>query len=230
MNESQLVRLIKEHIAKGDKAAEKSEQHYIAAGQHLKTLKAEHGGTWAEWEALLKERVGIGKSRASELMQIADGRKTVEQVQANSANRKAKAIQCSPLRSGESAPDSEEAADARKAHYAALEEQLPCLPPEQRGPKLASIPDVVAEAVELVRYMSCEQWQRFCYLIDQIERLPVKGTPDGDAVIAAGRLQIEGVGTPEASAEAMKAKFAALDDDGLDIPESLRRAPKAAAS
>jgi len=35
-----LVADIKAHIAEGDKAAEKSEQHYIAAGQHLKTLKA----------------------------------------------------------------------------------------------------------------------------------------------------------------------------------------------
>jgi hypothetical protein len=34
---------------------------------------------------------------------------------------------------------------------------------------------------------------------------------------------------PDASAEAMKAKFAELDD-GLDIPECLRREPKAAAS
>ena len=32
------------HIAKGDKAADKAEQHYIAAGQHLKQLKAEHDG------------------------------------------------------------------------------------------------------------------------------------------------------------------------------------------
>jgi|SRR6516164_6890393 len=67
MNESQIIAAIKAHIAKGDKAAEKSEQHYIAAGQHLHTLKAEHGGTWAEWEKLLKTKVGIGKSRASEL-------------------------------------------------------------------------------------------------------------------------------------------------------------------
>jgi|SRR5262245_1830554 len=38
-----------------------------------------------------------------------------------------------------------------------------------------------------------------------------------------------GAAEPEASAEAMKAKFAATDD-GLDIPESLRREPRAAAS
>jgi hypothetical protein len=67
-SQSQLVRLIKVHIEKGDQAQDKAEQHYIAAGQHLKTLKAQHEGTWAEWEKVLK-KVGIGKSRASELMQ-----------------------------------------------------------------------------------------------------------------------------------------------------------------
>ena len=90
MNESQIIAAIKAHIAKGDKAAEKSEQHYIAAGQHLHTLKAEHGGTWAEWEKLLKTKVGIGKSRASELMAIADGTKTLEEVRAVTARRTAK--------------------------------------------------------------------------------------------------------------------------------------------
>jgi len=99
MNESQLVRTIKAHIAKGDHASEKAEQHYIAAGQHLKALKAQHGGTWAEWAALLKNRVGIGKSRASELMQIADGRRTIEQVRAATGERTARtrALQSSSL-------------------------------------------------------------------------------------------------------------------------------------
>src|SRR5262249_55567113 len=48
-----------------------------------------------------------GKSRASELMQIADGRKTVEQVRTNTADRTAKtrALQSSPLRSGENADE-----------------------------------------------------------------------------------------------------------------------------
>jgi hypothetical protein len=83
LNSQQLIRIIKAHIAKGDKAAEKSEQHYIAAGQHLKALKAEHdaaGGTWAEWEQLLKDKVGIAKSRASELTAIADGRSLVARI------------------------------------------------------------------------------------------------------------------------------------------------------
>jgi hypothetical protein len=90
MSESQLVQTIKAHIAKGDKAAEKSQQHYVAAGQHLKTLKAQHSGSWAEWEQLLKAKIGIGKSRASELMLIADGTKTVEKVHEDTAGRTAK--------------------------------------------------------------------------------------------------------------------------------------------
>jgi hypothetical protein len=101
-NQAQIISTIKAHIAKGDKAAEKAEQHYIAAGQHLATLKANHAGTWEEWETLLKSKVGIGKSRASELMAIADGRTTVEGLRAEKAEsvRQVRG-QVSPLRSGE---------------------------------------------------------------------------------------------------------------------------------
>src|SRR5262249_55434016 len=108
---TQLIGLIKAHIAKGDKAKEKADQHYMAAGQHLKALKAEHdaaGGTWGEWEELLKEKIDIGKSRASELMQIADGTKTVEQVRADRTerNKQLRARQVSPSRDGENAKPS----------------------------------------------------------------------------------------------------------------------------
>jgi phage N-6-adenine-methyltransferase len=102
---NQLVAAIKAHIAKGDRATEKAEQHYIAAGQHLKALKAAHTGPWADWESLLKTRIGIGKSRATELMQIADGRTTVEQIRAAGAERKREHDErkkISPLRNGES--------------------------------------------------------------------------------------------------------------------------------
>ena len=70
-------RRIKAHIAKGDRAIEKADEHYKAAGLHLKALKNEHGGSWDDWTKLLKTKVGISTGRASELMQIADGRKTV---------------------------------------------------------------------------------------------------------------------------------------------------------
>src|SRR5215510_2278096 len=81
---------VRAHIAKGDKAKDKAEQHYIAAGQYLAALKREHTGTWAEWESLVKTKAGIGKSRASELMAISDGTKTPEQVRADTAERTAK--------------------------------------------------------------------------------------------------------------------------------------------
>jgi hypothetical protein len=96
--QASLIERIKAHIAKGDKAAEKAGQHYVAAGQYLNELKANHTGNWEEWEVLLKSKVGIGKSRASELMQIADGRKSVEQVRANTNQRKLDHRK--PLRSG----------------------------------------------------------------------------------------------------------------------------------
>jgi hypothetical protein len=101
LSEAQLVKAIKEHISKGDQHKGKSEQHYISAGQHLKTLKALHDGNWSEWEELLKEKCGIGKSRASELMRIADGTKTVEEVRSDTAQRMVRHRQTSPSRDGE---------------------------------------------------------------------------------------------------------------------------------
>ena len=112
MNETQLVRTIKTHIAKGDKAVEKSEQHYIAAGQHLKTLKAQipQGIKWDQYLEGLG--IGIGRSRANELIRIADGCTTVEQVRADSAKRQAKSRAALPLRHGENADDPETSAEA----------------------------------------------------------------------------------------------------------------------
>jgi hypothetical protein len=97
-----LIRTVRTLVAKGDKAAAKSEQFYVAAGQHLWPLKNQHRGSWAEWEDLLKERCGLGKSRASELMRIANGTTTVEQIRSEKAESVRKVRAVSPLRSGES--------------------------------------------------------------------------------------------------------------------------------
>jgi hypothetical protein len=73
MNEDQHWRAVKAHIAKGDQAKDKAEQHYIAASQHLKVLRAAS----PDQETFLnnaREKVGLGKSRAYEILQIADGR------------------------------------------------------------------------------------------------------------------------------------------------------------
>jgi hypothetical protein len=117
-DQAALIGKIKAHIDKGDKAkaqaehaAGKAEQHYISAGQYLKTLKEQHNGSWAEWEELLKTKIGIGKSRASELMAIADGTKTTKQVRADTNKRKI-THRTSPFRNGETRRERQRKANA----------------------------------------------------------------------------------------------------------------------
>jgi hypothetical protein len=54
MNEAQLVKAIKTLVEKGDKARDRAEQFYVAAGQHLKTLK-EH--CVPAWESSSRQNV-----------------------------------------------------------------------------------------------------------------------------------------------------------------------------
>src|SRR5215831_5824145 len=77
-DQARLISTIKAHLARGDKATGKAEQHYVAAGCYLNQLKSTTG-SWAEWEDRLTT-IGISTGRASELMQIADGRKTADQL------------------------------------------------------------------------------------------------------------------------------------------------------
>jgi hypothetical protein len=92
--EFMLVRYIKASIHRGEQATEraaqnqkKSQDHFIAAGKYLAELKRLYAPTWEAWETILKTKVGISTSRASELMQVADGRKNVEQVRTSTAQR-----------------------------------------------------------------------------------------------------------------------------------------------
>src|SRR5438874_1232025 len=109
MNEAQLIKAIKAHIAKADQAKDKAEQHYVAAGLHLKTLKAEHDGNWDEWAALLRAQCDLSTGRASELMQIADGRTSLEKIRAADAEKK-RLARCKKASSGrpEESPPPEE--------------------------------------------------------------------------------------------------------------------------
>ena len=104
MNEAQLIKAIKAHIAKG-------EQHYISAGLHLAKLK-ERCPDQATFLALVKDKIGIGKSRTYELLQIADGRKTVEEVRADTDERKQRHLS---VRNGQDADDWGEAIRLFKA-------------------------------------------------------------------------------------------------------------------
>jgi hypothetical protein len=92
--ESLLVRYVKAHVHKGERAKQqadhargKSEQHFISAGQYLITLKACYSNSWQNWEILLQTKVGLSTGRASELMQLADGRKDLQQLRDATAQR-----------------------------------------------------------------------------------------------------------------------------------------------
>jgi len=119
MDQDRLIRTIRAHIAKGAMYGDKSEQHYISAGRYLLELKEAHDaheGSWDEWETLLKDKVGIGKSRASELMQIADGRKTPDEVRADTSHRKQEHRDRQRLlsvRNGEDEPETNETKSRR---------------------------------------------------------------------------------------------------------------------
>jgi hypothetical protein len=70
-DQAALIGKIKAHIDKGDKAkaqaehaAGKAEQHYISAGQYLKTLKEQHNGSWAEWWRSCSKPRSASASRA----------------------------------------------------------------------------------------------------------------------------------------------------------------------
>lgn len=81
-----LAATIKAHIARGDASIEKAEQHYKAAGIHLIEAKElVRRRKDITWPAYLIQHCEIRRSRADELIAIADGRKTLAEVR--EANR-----------------------------------------------------------------------------------------------------------------------------------------------
>jgi hypothetical protein len=85
--ESLLIDHIRAHVKQGEKAKEradqareKAEQHFIAAGKYLFDLKTHYAPTWQRWEIILETKVKLSTGRASELMQLADGRKDLQQI------------------------------------------------------------------------------------------------------------------------------------------------------
>jgi hypothetical protein len=80
-----LTRRINALIEKGDRAAEKAEQFYKAAGIHIKEIKEKQP---EHWESIVRDKCGLGRSRAYELMAIADGKTTLEKVRADTNERK----------------------------------------------------------------------------------------------------------------------------------------------
>src|SRR5262245_29436509 len=93
--ESLLVRYVSAHVRKGEQAKEradqagrKSDEHFVAAGRYLKLLKETYCHGRQEWELLLNTKVKVvHRSRADELIAIADGRKTLEETREETAQR-----------------------------------------------------------------------------------------------------------------------------------------------
>src|SRR5262249_24599683 len=80
-----LARRVKALVEKGDRAAEKAEQFYKSAGIHIKEIKEQS----EDWETIVRDKCGVGRSRAYELMAIADGKTTLEKIRDRS-NRSSK--------------------------------------------------------------------------------------------------------------------------------------------
>lgn len=92
---SALVKTIKAHLEKAKQAQDRSEQHYISAGLHLAELKDRYkhdvkASKTQTWEQYVRETFGLGRSRADELIRIADGRATLEDTRAVKAASVAK--------------------------------------------------------------------------------------------------------------------------------------------
>src|SRR5262249_23793696 len=181
MTEAQIVRTIKAHIAKGDKAKDKAEQHYIAAGQYLKQLKDDCPDQKTFLEKVERE-IGISKSRTYQLLQIGDGRKTIAEVRADTAKRTADTKDRLKLSatSGQNADTPEASAEAMKAQHAALDDDdedddneftiyrdeadinivrrlVEAIGPHRTRARAKKIPDLVLKAVGKAALSDC-QW------------------------------------------------------------------------
>lgn len=67
------------HIIAGDRAKERAEQQYLSAGLYLKEAKERIARRKdMTWPQFLLAHCNIGKSRANEIIMIADGRTTLE--------------------------------------------------------------------------------------------------------------------------------------------------------
>ena len=86
-------------VTKLDHAERKVDEYQRAIGQHIAAIKEARPD---DWEDIVKAECKLGRSRAYELLAIADGRKTVEQTRAEKAES-VRRLRARPLRSGRKA-------------------------------------------------------------------------------------------------------------------------------
>jgi len=208
VDETQLAKEIRVYVEKGDKARDKAEQYYIAAGLHLKKLR-DHAPSKADWEELIKNRCGLGTSRAYELIQIADGRKTVADVRSAKAQSMRK-LRSRPPRGGQSLPAVAEPEQSGERYLRPL-----ATTPKNREQLDHLAHRLIHNDLEAAR----ELYQVLCKDDDlQIQHL-ILALANGIEVEEKGKLNDGG-----------DSSVPTVPDDGLGIPDYLRRTPKKAAA
>jgi hypothetical protein len=97
----QLARQIKNLVAKGEAACDDAEKCFKQAGADLKELK-QYKPKHLTWETFVRDTCDLGRSRADELIALADGRTTLDKVRAATATRvkRHRRRHAPPLRNG----------------------------------------------------------------------------------------------------------------------------------
>src|SRR5262249_42215737 len=136
--------LIRDHVnainalsAKLAHAATKIEQYQTAIGQHIKAIKL---ASPDDWENIVKNQCHLGRSRAYELLAVADGTKTSAEVASATTERSKKRRERLSVaqRTQDSADDPEASAAKMRAKFAAIETAAPSKTTKQREPEAAA--------------------------------------------------------------------------------------------
>jgi hypothetical protein len=125
----QLIETVKALYAKATRAQGKARDLWVTLGIELKEAKARNRETGdLTWSEFAKQHFNFGQSRADELIRIADGRTTVEQVRADTAERVQKHAKAKPALantgSSETAQDDEEVERDRKTCIALYQKAI----------------------------------------------------------------------------------------------------------
>ena len=124
---STLAGTIKAHIAAGDKNIAKAEEHYKAAGIHLKEARDRAKAEGTTFSAFIAKECSLGRSRAYELIAIADGTKTLAETRADNRKRdgKRRERQSSSVAHGQPNEDVDEPSPSSRAQHARQQKETP---------------------------------------------------------------------------------------------------------
>jgi hypothetical protein len=211
----QHCKAIKAFLLKRGHAEDKINQYALAIGQHIKAIKAAH----KDWEAIVRKRCDLGRRSAYRCLALVDGTQTVDEQRASNAvaNRK--------LRERKRASRDAQADESAAADTNEHDEENARTPEDEQEFEATIAPPVILEAkrkleienlalkseIEELRVERDQLRARVAELEGELARTgqdgkPKRGRPKGSK------------NKPKPSVEAPPA------DDGLDIPESLRRA------